>query len=106
MIGEAFENPVALVGLAFSIVSVVLGLGVAYIAIRGYLRNRQRPMLFVAVGIALVLWVPLVTLLGLALPSADRPIVFTVAAASQALGLLSILYGLWTPRSADAPGTD
>jgi flagellar biosynthesis/type III secretory pathway M-ring protein FliF/YscJ len=98
-------HPVALLGIVFSIVSVILGFAVAYIAVRGYLRNAQRPMLFIAVGFVLVCWTPVVSLVGL-LSAAVEPLVFeNVAIISQTLGLLSILYGLWMPREVDSSNT-
>jgi len=105
MMDVASWHPVALVGLFFSIVSVVLGLGVAYLAVRGYLRSGQRPMLFIAVGFVIVLWIPLLLLFGIAVPSVDEILFGSIAAISQTLGLLLILYGFWTPRTSDASNT-
>lgn len=104
MIDVASLHPVALVGLVFSIVSVLLGLGVAYLAVRGYLRSGQRPMLFIAVGFVLVLLTPFLSLLGFMFSSVGE-IFVTSAAISQTLGLVSILYGFWSPRASDVTDT-
>jgi len=105
MIVAASWHPVALVGVAFALVSVALGLGVTYLAVRGYRRSGQRPMLFIAVGFALVLWIPLLVVLVIAIPSVDEVLFGSIAAISQTLGLLSIFYGLWMPRASDASDT-
>lgn len=105
MIDVASSHPVALVGLVFSFVSVLLGLGVAYLAVRGYLRSGQRPMLFIAVGFVLVLLTPLLSVLGFTLSSVNGIFVTSIAAISQTLGLVSILYGLWSPRASDVTDT-
>ncbi len=105
MTGIASWHPIALVGLAFAVVSVVLGLAVAYISVRGYLRNGQGPMLFIAVGFVLVCLTPVLSLASL-LTSAVEPILLdNVAIISQTIGLLAILYGLWTPRETDSSET-
>ncbi len=95
-------SPVAVVGLVFSVVSVVLGIGVAYLAVRGYRRSGQKPMLFVAVGFVLFILTPLVLLFGFTLESVDETVLYSAAAISQTVGLISILYGLRTPRDPEA----
>jgi hypothetical protein len=77
------------------VVGALLGLVIAYIAYRGYRRNRSRPMLFVAVGFVLALGVPLAFLLvTVAVPSLPRLAVAAFAQASELAGLLCIIYGL------------
>ncbi len=90
----------AIVGLAFSIVALVLGLGTAWLAVRGYLRNGQRPMLFIATGFVLVLLTPVLLLFVFIFPIAEEVTLYAICAANQTLGLCLILYGLWTPRTA------
>jgi uncharacterized membrane protein (DUF441 family) len=84
---------------ASEILSVALGLAISYLAYRAYRRHRSRPMLFVAVGFALILGVPgvafvtLVVLLDVAIP-----VVNGLVQVSELAGLAAILYGLWTPQ--------
>lgn len=82
--------------LAYELVGAVLGVFIAYIAYRGYRRNRSRPMLFVSLGFALALGVPLViTLVYLALPvTGGRVVVQVVNQTFEVGGLLCIVYGL------------
>jgi heme A synthase len=77
-------------------VTVALGLVVSYIALRGYLDNDSRPMLFVAVGFALVLGVPgLLGGLYYLVPGLDQITVGVFTQASELAGMVAILYGLW-----------
>lgn len=84
---------------ASELLSVALGLTISYLAYLGYRRNQSRPMLFVALGFALILGVPgaalVVLWFGLGVPS---PIVNSVGQVSELAGLVAILYGLWTPQ--------
>ncbi|SFC51643.1 hypothetical protein SAMN05444422_109183 [Halobiforma haloterrestris] len=84
---------------ASELVSFALGLVISYLAYLGYRRNQSRPMLFIALGFALILGVPGVALVilgfGLDIPI---PIVNSVGQVSELAGLLAILYGLWMPR--------
>ncbi len=84
--------------LAYELVGAVIGVFIAYIAYRGYRRNQSRPMLFVAVGFALALGVPLVLTLGyLALPiSGGRVPLQVLTQTLEIIGLLCIVYGLKT----------
>lgn len=81
------------------LISVALGLAISYLAFLGYRRNRSRPMLFIALGFALILGVPGVALVilgfGLDVPI---PIVNSVGQVSELAGLVAILYGLWAPQ--------
>ena len=85
---------VALVGL--EILSVLLGLAIAYTAYRGYRRNDSRPMLYIAAGFLLVLGVP-AALSTLALGVGVRQVQVAVGVLTQiseVAGLLAILYAL------------
>ena len=78
---------------------VLLGLAISYIAYRAYRRNQSRPMLFIATGFILVLFIPGV--LGVTLyllVGVPAPIVNSISQVSELAGLGLILYGLWTPR--------
>lgn len=99
MIGAGSWHPVAVVGLLFSIVALVLGVSTAYLAVRGYLRNGQRPMLFVAAGFVVVLLTPLLLLSSFVVSMGDDVSFFAIGAVNQTIGLALILYGLWTPRT-------
>ena len=82
--------------LAYELIGAVLGVFIAYLAYRGYRRNESRPMLFVSLGFALALGVPLVfTLAYLAVPiSGGRVVVQVLAQTFEIAGLLCIVYGL------------
>ncbi|WP_312621412.1 hypothetical protein [Haloarcula sp. 1CSR25-25] len=84
--------------LAYELVGATLGVFIAYLAYRGYRRNQSRPMLFVSLGFALALGVPLVlTLVYLALPvSGGRVAVQVVTQTFEIAGLVCIIYGLRT----------
>lgn len=82
--------------LAYELVGAALGVFIAYLAYRGYRRNRSRPMLFVSLGFALALGVPLaLTVVYLALPvSGGRVGVQVLNQTFEVAGLLCIIYGL------------
>lgn len=82
--------------LAYELVGAAIGVFVAYLAYRGYRRNQSRPMLFVSLGFALALGVPLtITLVYLALPvTGGRVVVQVVGQTFEVVGLLCIVYGL------------
>ena len=85
--------------LASEALSVALGLAVSYLAYRGYRRHRSRPMLFIALGFVCLLGVPglLFVILRLVF-EIPIPILNSLSQASELIGLIAILYGLWTPR--------
>jgi len=84
---------------ASEVVPMILGLAISYLAYTAYRRNRSRPMLYVAVGFVLVLFVQgplaLVFVHILELPT---PVVNILVQIPEFVGLGLILYGLWTPR--------
>ncbi len=83
---------------AMQILSVVIGVFIAYQAFRGYQRNESRPMLFIAIGFVLVLAVPfcLFVLYGV-LSVIPMTAVIVGSQLSQVSGLLAILYALRMP---------
>lgn len=101
MIEAGSWHPIAVVGLVFSIVALVLGVGTTYLAVRGYLRNGQRPMLFVTAGFAFVLLTPILLLFVFILPITEEITFYAISAINQTIGLCLILYGLWTPRTSN-----
>jgi ABC-type methionine transport system permease subunit len=84
---------------ASEIIPMILGLAISYLAYTAYRQNQSRPMLYVAVGFILVLFVQaplaLILIYILDLPS---PVVNTLLQIPEFAGLGLILYGLWTPR--------
>lgn len=84
--------------LAVEAITVLLGLRIAHIAIRGYRRNDSQPMLYVAVGFVLLVGVPAVLsavfLLSNLLP---QTVLAVVVSMSEVTGMASILYGLRGP---------
>ncbi|WP_115864402.1 DUF7521 family protein [Halorussus litoreus] len=94
----AFPDWVVTFQQAMQILSVVIGVFIAYQAYRGYKRNESRPMLFIAIGFVLVLAIPfcLFVLYGVlsVLPVAA---VVVGSQLSQVSGLLAILYALRMP---------
>ena len=89
-----------LLGLLSTVLSAgttVLGLAVGYIAFRGY-RQGSRPMKFVAAGFLLVFWAPFLLFVGNALvPGLPEFALGVIGELSRFVGLVCILYGLWTP---------
>lgn len=88
--------------LAIGLLTIALGIAIAYVAFRGYRRNDSRPMLFVAIGFVLVLAFPtvfdfllyvLVSAFDVQLP-VDTIYVSVISQIGQLLGMASILYAL------------
>lgn len=94
--GGGPSESVALALQAYELVGAALGVFVAYLAYRGYRRNGSRPMLFVSLGFALALGLPLVlTLAYFALPISGGQVALQVVVQTvEIAGLLSIIYGL------------
>ncbi|MFC4548920.1 DUF7521 family protein [Halorussus sp. GCM10023401] len=80
---------------AFAAVTAVAGAFVAFLAYRGYRRNDSRPMLYLAVGIALLTTVPvgLNHALSALTGATDAAILLAITVAHLA-GVASILYAL------------
>ena len=80
---------------AFAAVTAVAGAFVAFLAYRGYRRNDSRPMLYLAVGIALLTTVPvgLNAALSALTGATDAEILLAITVAHLA-GVASILYAL------------
>jgi len=96
------------IALVLNVLTTVLGLAVAYVAFRGYRRNRSRPMAFVAAGFVLTFWTPVLLLVSfVVLPEIAQiapqslglvNFLFGIAGSvSQLIGLVCILYGLCMP---------
>jgi len=80
----------------YELVGAVLGIVIAGLAYRGYRRNDSRPMLFVSLGFALALGIPLVlTVVYLALPVDGWQVAMQLVTQTvEIAGLLCIIYGL------------
>jgi hypothetical protein len=92
--GVQFTFHTGTVVLLLALATVVLGLYISYQAYRGYRRNQSRPMLFLAIGIVLLTFVPQVfSTLGVNVADVENATVL-LAFLSRLAGLLSILYGI------------
>jgi len=90
-----FDSTTLLLRNLYEMVGAVLGLFIAYQAYRGYRRNDSRPMLFIALGFALMLGPP-VLLFGviLVVPSVSEAAIQVSIQTFEIAGLLSIIYAL------------
>lgn len=78
-----------------NVLKAAIGISIAFIAYRGYRRNRSRPMLVIAIGFLLVLGLPFsLFVLDVLTPGAATFAIVLASEASQLLGLLAILYAL------------
>lgn len=84
---------------ASEVVPMILGLAISYLAYTAYRENQSRPMLYIAIGFILVLFVqvPLALIL-LYVFELPTPVANTLVQIPEFIGLGLILYGLWTPR--------
>jgi len=84
---------------ASELIPMILGLAISYLAYTAYRQNQSRPMLYVAIGFMLVLFVQaplgLVLIYLLELPT---PVLNIIVQIPEFIGLGLILYGLWVPR--------
>lgn len=91
----ASEISVLAVLFASELVTVILGLTIAYIAYRGYRRNDSRPMLFIAIGFLLVTGLPaLAATAFFSLAQVDEVTAGVLSQAAEITGMLCILYAL------------
>jgi heme A synthase len=81
------------------VIPMILGLAISYLAYTAYRQNRSRPMLYIAVGFILVLFVqaPLALIL-VYLLELPAPVLNIILQVPEFTGLGLILYGLWMPR--------
>jgi heme A synthase len=81
------------------IVPMILGLAISYLAYTAYRQNRSRPMLYIAIGFMLVLFVqaPL-ALIFIHILELPTPVLNSLLQIPEFAGLGLILYGLWVPR--------
>jgi heme A synthase len=81
------------------VIPMIFGLAISYLAYTAYRQNRSRPMLYIAVGFILVLFVqaPL-ALLFLYVLELPTPVLNSLLQIPEFAGLGLILYGLWIPR--------
>jgi hypothetical protein len=81
------------------VIPMILGLAISYLAYTAYQQNQSRPMLYIAAGFILVLFVQaplaLVLIYLLELPT---PVLNSIIQIPEFIGLGLILYGLWMPR--------
>lgn len=84
------------------VVTVLLGIAIAYVAFRGYRRNASRPMLFMAIGFVLAVALPgtlsyllygLTMVLQVSL-GVDLVYLAALMQVSEAVGMACILYAL------------
>jgi hypothetical protein len=81
------------------VIPMVLGLGISYLAYTAYRQNQSRPMLYIAAGFVLVLFVQLpLSLILLYLLELPPPVLNSIIQVPEFVGLGLILYGLWVPR--------
>ncbi|WP_158853952.1 hypothetical protein [Halorhabdus sp. CUG00001] len=81
------------------VIPMLLGLAISYFAYTAYRQNQSRPMLYIAVGFVLVLFVQLpLSLILLYLLDFPTPVLNTIVQIPEFVGLGLILYGLWVPR--------
>ena len=96
--GTVPADPFELAVFGSQIAKALIGLAIAYIAYRGYRRNRSRPMLAISIGFLLVLGVPFVFFVVFyTVPGVPEVAVALVMEASQLVGLFVILYALRMP---------
>lgn len=95
-VAEVTNRTRLIVVLGTFVVTIALGLLIAYRAYQGYRRNRSEPMLYLAIGLVLVTAVPpLVSLLLSNLTELPGWLVVLAMTTSQICGLLSVLYSLY-----------
>ena len=81
------------------LIPMILGLAISYLAYTAYRQNQSRPMLYIAAGFVLVLFVQLpLSLILFYLLELPAPILNSIVQVPEFIGLGLILYGLWVPR--------
>lgn len=80
--------------LASELLSVLLGLAIAYVAYQGYRRNDARPMLYVSIGFLLAFGVPSIAAVAWGAFGLPQVAASVVTQTGEVLGFASVLYGL------------
>lgn len=87
--------PFELLSVLGLLLVALLGTVIAVQAYRGYRRNDSRPMLYLAVGLALLTLVPFLLNVALATAGADRVAIALAENVARLLGLVAITYSLY-----------
>ena len=87
-------TPTTGVLLASELLSVLLGLAIAYVAYQGYRRNDARSMLFVSVGFLLAFGLPSIAAVGWMAFGLPEVQVGIITQTGEVVGFASVLYGL------------
>lgn len=80
--------------LASELLSVLLGLAIAYVAYRGYQRNNARPMLFLSVGFLLAFGLPSIAAFAWGVFGLSEAQAAAITQTGEVVGFASVLYGL------------
>jgi heme A synthase len=80
------------------VIPMILGLAISYLAYLAYRQNQSRPMLYIAAGFILVLFVQAPLALALSVLELPAPVLNSIVQVPEFIGLGLILYGLWMPR--------
>ena len=95
-------GPLELALFGSGLVTLLLGLAIAYVAFRGYRRNESRPMLFIAIGFVLAVAIPgtlsylvyVLTMVFRVSLGIDYIYLAAVLQVSEIVGMACILYAL------------
>jgi uncharacterized membrane protein (DUF441 family) len=83
---------------AAKIIALVLGAFIVYLAYRGFRRNRSRPLLYVAVGFALITGGTLTEGILYVIIQAELLAAIAVGTAITVLGFVAIIYSIYSVK--------
>lgn len=83
---------------AMKIVALFLGAFIVYLAYRGFRRNRSRPLLFVAIGFALITGGTLTEGILYVVIQAELLTALAVGTAITVLGFVAIIYSIYSVK--------
>ena len=91
-------SPLFLFTTVTKLVALVLGAFIVYLAYRGFRRNRSRPLLYVAVGFALITGGTLTEGLLYVIFQAELLAALAAGTAVTVLGFVAIIYSIYSVK--------
>jgi len=80
------------------VIALFLGIFIVYLAYTGYRRNRSKPLLYVALGFALITLATFAEGLIYALFSSDLRAAIAIGTAGTIVGFLAIIYSVYSAK--------
>jgi hypothetical protein len=86
------------IATAAKLVALILGTFIVYLAYKGFRRNRSSPLLYVAIGFALITGGTIAEGILYAILQSELLVALTVGTAITVVGFISIIYSIYAVK--------